>query len=146
MNAARPVDTTSRLDQHRLALLPVSESAKPADLHAALLKGGPAFVHLVVAHDLGPLWHHRLQSAGSLESLPPALVDALHPARMSAAAGYLAQHTALVRIDSLFEASGIHYAVMKGAQLREHMYPDPSLRPASDIDILVSVACRARAA
>ncbi len=65
---------------------------------------------------------------------------------MTAAVGYLAQRKELERVDELFTAQGIPYAVMKGAHVRECVYPDPSLRPSSDIDILVSPADRQRAA
>jgi len=146
MNAARPLVFRSRLDQYRQALLPAGEGVGPAALRAALLDGGPDLVNLIVAQDIGPLWHHRLQSGGMLESLPSAVREVLQQVRTSAAAGYLAQRTALIRIDGLFEAAGIPYVVMKGAQLRECVYPDASLRPAADIDILVLPSGRQRAA
>jgi hypothetical protein len=41
-------------------------------------------------------------------------------------------------LDCLFDAQGISYAVMKGAHIRELVYTDPALRPATDIDILIS--------
>lgn len=136
----------SRLDQYRLALLPAAQNIKPVVCCAALSEGGSAFLNFVLSHDLGPLWHHRLQSGGLLESLPPASVDALRVARMSAAAAYLPQRMELERIDQQFAVQGIPYLVMKGAHVRECVYPDPALRPAGDIDILVSPRDRQRAA
>lgn len=136
----------SRLDQYRLALLPVAQGIEPAACCAALLAGGAAFLNFVLSQDLGPLWHHCLESGGLLESLPSASADALRTARMAAAARYLPQRAALEQIDQLFAAHGIPYLVMKGVYVRECVYPDPALRPASDIDILITPQDRRRAA
>lgn len=136
----------ARLDQYRLALLPVAPDAEPAACCAALLTGGPSLLNLVLSQDLAPLWHHCLQSAGLLGTLPPAAVDVLRAARMAAAAEYLPQRAALEQINESFEAKGIAYLVVKGTQMRECVYPDPALRRAGDIDILVVPHDRQRAA
>lgn len=144
---ARPQQASPpRLDRDRRALLPVVQSVAPADCCAALVDGGPGFLDFVLAQDLGPLWHHRLQAAGLLERLPPATAQALRTARQAAAAGYLAHRWALAQVDELFSAQGIAYVVMKGVHVRECIYPDPAVRPASDIDILVAPQDRRRAA
>lgn len=110
-----------------------------------LEEGGRELVDLVLAQDLGSLWHHHLQAGGVLDSLPADWIEELRRARVSAAVGYLAQRTALGGLDNLFAVEGIPYVVMKGGQVRECVYPDPALRPASDIDILISPADRRRA-
>jgi hypothetical protein len=144
---ARPQQASPpRLDRDRRALLPVVRAVAPADCCAALLDGGPGFLDFVLAQDLGPLWHHRLQAAGLLQRLPPATAQALRTARQVAAAGYLAHRWALAQVDELFSAQGIAYVVMKGVHVRECIYPDPAVRPASDIDILVAPQDRRRAA
>ena len=129
-----------------MALLPAAAHADPARCRTALDEEGSAFLDLVLAQDLGALWHHHLQSNGLLDSLPHDMIDALRQARMSAAVWYLAQRAALDRLDRLFETEGIPYLVMKGAHVRECVYPDPALRPSSDIDILIAPADRRRAA
>ena len=129
-----------------MALLPAAQGVQPAACGAALLAGGPSFLNLVLSHDLGPLWHHCLQSAGLLETLPSESADALRAARMAAAAAYLRQRAALAQVDALFAAQGIAYLVMKGVFVRECVHPDPALRPAGDIDILISPQDRRRAA
>ena len=134
------------LDRRRRALLPVAQSVAPADCCAALLGGGPAFLEFVLAQDLGPLWHHRLQAAGLLDRLPAATAEALRAARQTAAAGYLAHRWALAQVDQLFSGQGIPYGVMKGVHVRECIYPDPALRPACDLDILIAPQDRRRAA
>jgi hypothetical protein len=136
----------SRLDQYRLALLPVAQNIEPVVCCAALAEAEPTFLNFVLSQDIGPLWYHRLQTSGLLESLPPASVNALRAARMSAAAGYLPQRMEFERIDHLFATQGIPYLVVKGAHVRECVYPDPTLRLANDIDILVSPQDRQRAA
>ena len=135
-----------RLEQYRAALLPAAQGVEPVACRAELLAGGPSFLNLLLSNDLAPLWHHCLQSAGLLESLPGETVEALRSARMVAAAAYLRQTAALAHLDALFTAQGIGYLVMKGVFVRECVHPDPALRPAGDIDILISPNDRRRAA
>ena len=142
----RELDLPLRLERDRLALLPVMRAVAPAACRTALLDGGPALLERVLAQDLGPLWHQRLQAAGLLDTLPPAMADALRTARQAAAAGYLAHRWALAQVDALFAAQDIAYVVIKGVHVRECVYPDPALRPASDMDILVAPQDRRRAA
>lgn len=132
--------------RQRLALLPAATPIDVEGLHAALAEGGADFLEFVVGQDLGPLWHHTLQSHGLLESLPRETTEPLREARMAAAMGYLAQRAALERLDKLFEEAGIAWVAMKGSHVRECAYPDPALRPASDIDLLIAPADRRRAA
>jgi len=111
-----------------------------------MVEGGATFLNFVRSQNLGPLWHFTLQQNSLLDSLPLSSIDALHEARMSAAVGYLPQRLELERIDQLFEAHNIPYLVIKGVHVRECVYPDPALRPASDIDILVAPNDRQQAA
>ena len=136
----------TRLTRDRLALLPAAMHADPAACHAALAEGGSAFLEFVLAQALGALWHHRLHSADRLESLPSATVEALRQARITAAVGYLAQRAALDELDRLFDAVGVHWVAIKGGHVRECVYPDPALRLACDIDILIAPADRRPAA
>jgi hypothetical protein len=138
--------SAARLKNDRLALLPAAAHADAVACLAALAEGGSGFAEFVLAQDLGALWHHTLQSAGLLDSLPPATKEALREARMAAAMGYLAQRAALDELDRLFDSAGIRWVAIKGSHVRELVYPDPALRPASDIDILIAPADRRRAA
>ncbi len=137
--------TQNRLINYRRALLPAVPSADPAASRDAMIEGGQGFLEFVLSQDLGPLWHHHLHTNGLLQTLPSNMIGALAEARRSAAAAYLTQQAALTGIDSLFDGEGIAYVVMKGAQVRERVYPDPSLRPSGDIDILVAAGDRQRA-
>jgi predicted nucleotidyltransferase len=129
-----------------LALLPASAHGDAERCRAALVEGGAALLEHIIAQDLGALWHQSLWADGCWEGLPLRVREELHAARRSAAANYLAQRNALKHIDQLFETQGISYVVIKGAHIREYVYPDPALRPASDIDILIAPADRRRVA
>lgn len=129
-----------------LALLPASAHGDAEPCRAALVEGGAALLEHIIAQDLGALWHQSLWADGCWEGLPLRVREELHAARRSAAANYLAQRDALKHIDQLFETQGISYVVIKGAHIREYVYPDPALRPASDIDILIAPADRRRVA
>ena len=142
-----PLHTSqTQIHKYRLALLPAVLTVSVAELSTALLQGGVDFLEFVIRHDLGPLWHHRLQAGNALGTLPAGYVDALHRARMAAVAGYLPQRAALDQLDKLFAGKGIPYVVIKGVYVRECVYPDPTLRPATDIDVLVLAQDRLAAA
>jgi hypothetical protein len=140
------LNTGNHLKTRSFALLPAAAPGDPQSWHAAIAEAGSGVLDLILANDLGPLWHHSLQSSGGLESLSSATIEVLRKAHVSAAIGYLAQRAALDRLDGSFEAAGIAYVAIKGAHVRECVYPDPALRPASDLDILIMPADRRRAA
>lgn len=104
------------------------------------------FTEFVIDNGLGPLWHQALHSHGAVEGLSSASLDALRESRFAAAATYSLQREVLRQIDRAFEARDIAYVVIKGVHLRELAYDDPSLRPAGDVDILVSAGQRVPAA
>jgi hypothetical protein len=73
-------------------------------------------------------------------------LNILEASRFAAAASYLPQAAALRQIDRLFAGKGIAYAAIKGSAVRELVYNDPALRPAADLDLLVSPEHRLAAA
>lgn len=136
----------TRPQKQRLALLPAAAQVDPQACLEALSQGSGGLLSTILDQDLGALWHHALQSIGVRESLPPATIEALREARVSAAMGYLAQRAALDELDRLFDSAGIRWVAIKGSHVRELVYPDPALRPANDVDILIAPADRRRAA
>jgi hypothetical protein len=130
----------------KLALLPSDPETDNRALVEALLRGGAEFVELLLTFDLGALWHARVSSDQGWSSVPEMQRNQLQAARLAAGARYMAQQQAIAEVDRLFEAAGIHYAVMKGALVRERLHADPSVRAAGDIDVLVSPADRREAA
>lgn len=126
----------------RLALAPFRADADSSlvleSLRKALEIGEEPFLEILDTQALGPLWFDVLHRHGLFESAPMFLRHQLKQRRQIAAASYLAQQHALKRIDGALEAAAVRYAVFKGVQVRELVYDDPSLRPASDIDILIA--------
>jgi hypothetical protein len=90
------------------------------------------------AHGLAPLLYVHARSAGV--QLPPAVKRKLQGLYLRH------QHANRVRTDvlrdilSAYAAAGIPALVLKGAALSHTVYPEPGLRPMSDLDILVREA------
>jgi hypothetical protein len=95
------------------------------------------------AHGMAPLLHAHLRSAG------------IHPPRpvTRQLQGLYLQHRRAnqIRADVLreilaaFETAGVQALILKGAALSHLVYPEPGLRPMSDIDLLVSRSDPAKA-
>jgi len=128
--------------RHRLALAVADPNATADTLRMAIAdiaQFGPAFyTDFLPRQGLSSYWHHTLEQHGLAGVIEPAVRSALKQARLSETVSYMAQKAALQELDRLFEAKGIRYAVIKGTHVRELVYADPTLRPASDIDILVA--------
>jgi len=122
------------LDDYQSAMLAAYPEVPDAALGRALDEGGPQFVSFIVDHGLGPLWHER---TGRGE---------FHASRLSAEALFLAQEDALREIDAVLECAGIEYAVIKGAANRLLLYENSAIRACHDLDLLVRVKDRVRAA
>jgi hypothetical protein len=127
---------------HRLALAPFRADADACvireSLRQALAMGENRFLEFLGENGLDALWHEALQRNDLAASAPEWFLAALKRARQLAAASYLAQRDALERIDAAFGAASVRYAAFKGVHVREWVYDDPALRPASDMDILIA--------
>ena len=109
----------------------------PADLD------WPAVIDAAEAEDVLPALAHTLAGAGWTGVRPSArrrLADGLAAGR--------ARHLLMTRELGLIlrrcAADGIEVMVLKGPVLAERVYPDPALRPFSDLDLLVRPADRFR--
>lgn len=98
----------------------------------------PAIIAEAERHGLAPLLYRHLRDAGA--ACPAA-------ARRQLQGLYLRhRHANDVRLEKLPEVlralrrEGIEAAVLKGAALCHLLYPDPALRPMSDLDLLVPAA------
>jgi hypothetical protein len=138
------------LGKRRRALLAAqpatSREASPEALARGLEDAGPEFAEFLIDSGLGSLWHHRLAPSGHLVHGQPDVMDRLRRNRFANSALYAIQRSSLTRIDAVFAQSDVAYAVIKGAHVRELVYEDPALRPASDIDVLVAPSDRLTAA
>lgn len=128
--------------KHRLALRAAAPDLTGASLRGVLraiaASGETSFPDFLLENGLGSFWHHRLHAHDAAGDTEPVFLDLLRRARLSDTALYLAQTFALHELDRLFGSRSLVYAVIKGAHARERVYAEPALRPAADIDILIS--------
>lgn len=127
--------------RHRLALAVAPTVSADALCHAIaeIRQFGTSFyTDFLPRQGLSSYWHETLHQLGLADAIDPAARAVLMQARIAEAVSYMAQKAALQELDNLFEAQGLRYSVIKGAHVRELVYADPALRPASDIDLLVA--------
>ena len=84
-------------------------------------------------------------SVGQWRSVPAATHRRLVEALAASRARSLVMTRALARVVRRLAAEGIDIIPLKGPVLAETVYPDPALRPFSDLDLLVRPADRRRA-
>jgi len=134
---------------HRIALLPLLPGASEVDLTRACehvaRASEQAFAEFLIQQGLAPMWDKLLESSDAGRTLGAEVRDTLRTARIHATASYLIQRHNLTLISEVFEKAGIQHAIYKGAHIRERLYEEPALRPAADIDILVSEGDKAAA-
>ncbi len=126
---------------HRLALRPLLAEHPQHAFEGVGAAFPPAkeeqFLTFILQQGLGPLWHETLKKCE-----PPLFStnfrETLKAVRLRDTARYLRQLHTIKKVDDLFRAESISYAVFKGAHIRELVYSIPAVRPACDIDILVS--------
>ncbi|MFV8819149.1 nucleotidyltransferase family protein [Haliea sp. E17] len=128
-------------EMHRVALAPLLPGAGKAALQLAteqaLALGEAKFGHFLQAQGLAPFWAARLHEHGLTDQFSQQLYADLHQARLQATGQYLAQSHALKALRRVLDNSNIPHLVFKGAHTRERYFPEPALRPAVDIDVLV---------
>ena len=88
-------------------------------------------------HGVAPLLHERLRATGRLPELPAETREILGAARRLTAFENLRHYAELRRIAKALNGRGIPLIALKGLHLAELVYVEPSLRPMSDMDILV---------
>ncbi len=136
--------------RHRLALRAILPDAKGSALNEILEEiGGPdasSFAEFLVDQGLGPSWHQLVRTRAIVSEMEPGFLAVLERERLATAALYLAQTLVLRDVDALFSVENIAYAAIKGTDVRERVYADPTLRPACDIDILINPDQREAAA
>lgn len=103
---------------------------------AACLADWEGLPGLAEAHGMAPLLHTHLKAAGVT---PPLAVKRELPALYlrHRQAGQV-QTRILHDVLSAYAAAGIQALVVKGAALAHLVYPEPALRPMSDLDLLVT--------
>ena len=133
----------------RLALAPIDialdGAGLPATLDAVRTLDADAFAAFLRWHKLDALWGFLVEKAGCAGDCDPRLAAALARGRRDGAALALAQARPLADALAALDAANIACLVFKGAMTRAALYPDPGLRPASDLDLLVAPHERVRA-
>lgn len=87
-------------------------------------------------HGMAPLLWHHIQKSGF--SIPPEIEQALRGSYIRQRYFTQAHTSVLLEITTLFEQAGIRALLLKGLGLAYQVYPDPALRPISDIDLLLN--------
>ena len=134
---------------HRLALAPLladtpAEALRTVKNTLSRAEETP-FLEFILQQGLGPLWHDLLLKNNIQSLFPPEFTRELRNLTFHAARLHLFQKIALDKINTIFTKKAIAYAVFKGVHTREIIYPDPGLRYACDIDLLVAKAHKIKA-
>lgn len=95
----------------------------------------PQVIKAAEPHGLAPLLHHYLKAVDVRLPTQPRLMLAGLVARHRQASKTLSD--TLLDIGEIYEQIDLPFVCLKGIALAHIIYPDPSLRPMSDIDILV---------
>lgn len=139
-----------RRAQWRLAVNDHDNLKRPtSDLHTlgALVAGNlppdavpadqwPTITRLALQHGLAPMLHWTLKRAGCDLDANSAW-QPLVQARYQTAIDWALKERAQLEIDAALRAAGIPAIWLKGSVLARTVYPEPSLRPMTDLDVLV---------
>jgi len=96
------------------------------------------FLVFIIQQGLASMWGAMLQTRTETHPFTGKFLDRLHQQRLINTGRYLLQRHSITRIKTILDAAKIPHVVYKGASIRERLYADPALRPAADIDVLVS--------
>jgi hypothetical protein len=134
---------------HSLALAPLT-GLGDADLDTRLVQGiaevgEGRFLEFLCSNGLAPMWYEGVGAEKLLEWASETFVSALRRARFAAVARYMIQRRTLAKVRAALDGADLPHAIIKGAHIREVLYEIPAIRPAADVDVLVSKANRARA-
>ena len=125
----------------RLVLLPTAGPLPADELRAAVQGLSEQEEHelpaLILEQKLQSFWLEALSSHPDLP-FSHANREWLRQQCLKTTLHYLGQKKALLELDRILAAAAIPYVIIKGAHIREVIYPNPAWRPSADIDLLVS--------
>ncbi len=96
-----------------------------------------ALLQAVLAEGVAPLLSFRLAETGQVAMIPPAARAALRTACLNTWRNNQEIIKELQVLARHFSQAGIPVVVLKGACFALTIYPDPGLRPMSDLDLLI---------
>jgi hypothetical protein len=132
----------------RVLLLGARACAEPAvDRELAALASSaldwPALVERAGLEGVGPLLHANLLRLGLLDRLPADARRRLTDLARGTWAANLALASHWGEATAALRRAGVETLTLKGMALAHTVYPDPSLRPMADVDLVVRPAERA---
>lgn len=89
------------------------------------------------SHWILPLFYWRLRSLPSDFQPPESIIDRLRRTFLQSRVSCMRMERQLSEILCAFQEEGVRALVLRGPGLGWTVYPDPALRPSSDIDLLV---------
>ena len=119
----------------RLALQGQSPGLAPESVAAIQSCDLPTLAALAEVHRAAPWLSAAVAGQPALAGLPG--VELIHQAGARQTFHALRLYGELCRLVAELNAAGAPVVVLKGPVVAQHYYPDPSLRPYGDIDILV---------
>lgn len=128
---------------HRTALRPLLPHADGKDLSKSCAQikqiGETRFMNFLQQQGLAPMWHRALHQAANHALASETFIETLHQSRLQATGAYMLQSQGLKKIKSTSESENINHVIFKGCHTRELIYDEPAIRPACDIDVLISL-------
>jgi hypothetical protein len=124
------------LDPCVALLLPGARGS--ARLWQLLARGDASCLEALRQGALWPYVYVRLVQQAPPVSLPPAVVEKLRHAYLVAVQQAARQDAEALQVLRGLVKAGLEVTLLKGADLRLRVYPDPATRPMADLDILVS--------
>jgi len=141
MSAPSASNPDERLSPAASALLGLLRPAGVLEVAARARKLPPPawdeIIELAQRHGVAPLLHRALQSGGALAQLPEHVRTRLEQERRATAMLNMRKYGEFRRIAQALRERNIPLIALKGLHLADRVYPDISLRPMSDLDILV---------
>ncbi|MGH9847318.1 MAG: nucleotidyltransferase domain-containing protein, partial [Blastocatellia bacterium] len=137
-----PSSPASPAGQWLLSLLRGETVPFPGDVPGGEMK---RFLQFTADAGIQPYLCYRLKQIGGWQTCPPVLAEALEGRYLMERIAARLRRDELTYILAEFDRHGIRALVLKGSALVHLIYPEPNLRPACDIDLLVDPAARPRA-
>lgn len=141
MGTPSATDADARLSPGACALLGLlrpatsaAAAARFADLSSQVFDEA---LELALRHGVAPLLQRALQSGGALAAVAEPLRARLDENRRATALDNLRNYGQFRRVAQALREQGIPVIALKGLHLAERVYRDISLRPMSDLDLLV---------
>lgn len=96
-----------------------------------------AFWQFIIEQGLACHWYLYIKGMGIEADWKEEVQSRFRLHAFKTSANHLLQKRVLLDIDALLVNADIPYVILKGAHVREILYPGKSLRPTADIDILI---------